>query len=101
MIITTHLYNNITDEEVEATLTIHYTEFRKGNSVGSWHGATPDEEAEIILEEVDIDGKMISFNNPWFDIADDEDKLWDLVNEQLEGYEAEKADHEYNMRMEK
>lgn len=79
MIVDAKIYDENTDTYVESQLTIHYTPSRKGNGFGSFYGPTPDEEAEVILETVEVNGMVLDEDDPLFLIADDYDFLLSLV----------------------
>lgn len=83
MIINTYLYDEHTDLEVEAQLTIHYTPARKGNGVGSFYGPTPDEEENIILESVEVDGVLLDGDSQMFIWVNDFDFLSDLIQQEV------------------
>lgn len=77
------IYTEETDREVELTLNIHCTPFRKGDSVDAWYGPTPDEPAECELEEIWLGHILLPLHHRFYD-AIDGDELMELVDDYCE-----------------
>ncbi len=79
-----HSFELENGREVEVELSGYYSPFRKGDSVGSYYGPSPDEPEEFDIEEMAIVGKhqtiWLDRNHRFFDKLD----IGDLAMEYFE-----------------